>query len=128
MRIVKYIGLLAGIVLIASCFFPWVVILSRQITVTGIDSTGTNFGRPGYFHFVMAAFFLLFTLTPRVWAKRANLLITALNLGWSVRNFFIISACEAGECPVRKLGLILSLVASIAMLVSALFPDMKTTD
>ncbi len=125
MRYLKWIGLAAAVVLAVSCFTPWVFIESGNITVSGVDATGTNYGKPGYFHFLMIAFFLFFTFMPRVWAKRANLLITALNLGWATRNYFIIASCEVGECPVKKVGLFLVLFSSILMLVSALFPDTK---
>jgi hypothetical protein len=121
----KWIGLAAAILLIISCFTPWVFIESRNITVSGIDATGTNFGKPGYFHFFMIGLFLLFSFIQKTGLKRANLLITALNLGWAIRNYFIISACQGGDCPVKKTGLYLMLLASILMLVSALFPDMK---
>jgi hypothetical protein len=125
MRYMKWIGLTAAALLTISCFIPWVYIESRNITVSGIDSTGTSFGKPGYFHFVLVAAFLLCTIVPKVWAKRLNLLITALNAGWALRNFFIITGCSGGECPVRKNGIWLMLLASLLMLVSALFPDMK---
>jgi len=121
----KWIGLAAAILLIVSCFTPWVVIESRNITVSGIDATGTNFGKPGYFHLLLTFFFLLCHFIPKIWAKRTNLLITALNLGWAIRNYFIITACLGGVCPEKKSGIYLMLLASILMLISALFPDMK---
>lgn len=125
MRYIKWIGLLSVVLLVVSCFSPWVYIISKGITVSGIDSAGTNFGKPGYAHFVMAVFFIVFHFVQKVWAKRWNLLVVALNLAWAIRNFFIISACEAGECPEKKSGLWFILLASILMLVSALFPDIK---
>lgn len=125
MRYLKWLGLVSALLLIVSCFMPWVFIESGSITVSGIDARGTNYGKPAYFHFVMTGFFLFFSLVPRVWAKRANLLVTALNLGWAVRNFFMISSCEAGDCPIKKPGLYFVLFASLLMLVAALFPDMK---
>ncbi len=125
MRYMKWIGLMAAALLVISCFTPWVFIESKNITVSGVDATGTNFGKPGYFHLLLAAFFLICTFVPRVWAKRLNLLITALNLGWAIRNIFILAACSGGECPIRKLGIWMMLLASVLMLVSALFPDMK---
>lgn len=121
----KWIGLAAAVLMIVSCFTPWVFIESRNITVSGIDSTGTNFGKPGYFHFLMTFLFLAFSFIQRVWAKRINLLVTALNLGWAVRNFLIISACMGGDCPVKKSGLFGIVLASVIMLVAALFPDIK---
>lgn len=128
MRVLKWAGLVAALLLIISCFLPWVIIESRQITITGVDAPGTNYGRPGYFNLLMTIFFVLFTLVQRVWAKRANLLIVALNLAWAVRNYFILSTCQAGECPSRQTGIYLLLIASVTMLASGLFPDMKTKD
>jgi len=125
MRYTKWIGLAAAIVLIISCFIPWVFIASRNITVSGMDATGTNFGKPGYFHLLMTAFFLFFTLIQKVWAKRCNLLVTALNLGWAARNYFVITLCRAGDCPGKQAGIYLMVLASVLMLVSSLFPDMK---
>ncbi len=124
MRYMKWIGLAAGILLIVSCFSPWVVIESQQITVSGIDATGTNYGKPGVMHLVLVFFFLVFHLIPKLWAKRTNLLIVGINAGWAIRNFFLIAVCRGGECPSRKSGLYMMLLASLLILVSALFPSM----
>ncbi len=125
MRYMKWVGLFAVVLLIVACFSPWVVIESKNITVSGIDATGTNFGKPGYFHFFCAFFFIIFTMIPRIWAKRWNLPVVALNVAWAIRNFMVIAVCRGGECPSRKIGLWMMLLASVLMLVSALFPDME---
>ena len=121
----KWAGIVAGITLAISCFLPWVVIESRNITVTGIDASGTRFGRPGYFHIAMSVLFLLFTFIRRVWAKRTNLWVVAMNFAWALRNYFTIPACEGGECPQKEIGIYLLVFSSILMLAAALFPDMK---
>jgi hypothetical protein len=123
----KWIGLMAVILLVVSCFTPWVIIESKNIVVSGVDATGTNFGKPGYLHFIFSFLFIFFHLVPKPWAKRWNLLIVALNSAWAIRNYFIISACRDGECPEKQTGLYLVLLASVLMLVSALFPDVKLT-
>ena len=128
MRYMKWIGLLAVILLVVSCFLPWVIIISKNIVVSGIDSTGTNFGKPGYTHFVLSFFFIVFHFIPKLWAKRVNLLIVALNIAWAIRNFFIISMCREGECPEKQIGLWLVMLASVLMLVAALFPDVQLKD
>jgi hypothetical protein len=125
MRYMKWIGLAAVLLLIVSCFSPWVIITSKNIVVSGVDSTGTNFGKPGYTHFVLSFFFVIFHFIPRLWAKRVNLLIVALNIAWAIRNYFIISMCREGECPEKQIGLWLVLLASALMLIAALFPDIK---
>jgi len=121
----KWIGLFAVILLIVSCFLPWVIISSKSIIVSGVGSTGTNFGKPGYTHFVLSFFFIVFHFVPRLWAKRCNLLVVALNIAWAIRNFFIITMCREGECPEKQIGLWLVLLASALVLIAALFPDIK---
>jgi hypothetical protein len=123
MRYFKWIGLGAAVILIASCFSPWVFIESKNSLISGVDTSGTGFGKPGYIHFALTFLFLVFTFTSKVWAKRSNLLITALNLAWAIRNYLIVSACYMGECPVRKTALYLLIPASVLMLLTALFPD-----
>jgi len=125
MRYMKWIGLFAVALLIFACFQPWVIILSKNIIVSGVDSTGTNFGKPGYTHFVLSIFFIIFHLIPKLWAKRWNLLIVALNIAWAIRNYFIISMCREGECPEKKIGLWLVMISSVLMLLAALFPDIE---
>jgi hypothetical protein len=125
MRYMKWIGLGAAILLIVACFLPWVVIESHHITISGVDSTGTKFGKPGYLNLVLVALFLVFHFTPKLWAKRANLLIVGFNTAWVIRNFFLIAVCRGGECPERKLGLYMIMLASLLMLLSALFPEME---
>ena len=125
MRYMKWIGLVAVILLVVSCFLPWVIIASKNIIVSGIEATGTNFGKPGYTHFVLGFFFIIFHFIPKLWAKRVNLLVVALNIAWAVRNYFIISMCREGECPEKQIGLWLVLFASVLMLLAALFPDIQ---
>ena len=121
----KWIGLLATLALVGACFMPWVFIESQNITVTGIESGGTSFGKPGFFHLVLTAFYLVLHFTPRIWAKRLNMLVSVLNTGWAVRNYFLISACAGGECPEKKIGLYIVLGSSLLMLLAALLPQMK---
>jgi len=125
MRYMKWMGILAAAFLIVCSFIPWARVENLNITITGIDTTGTHYGKPAYLHFVLTFFFLFFTIIQKIWVKRANLLITALNMGWAIRNFFVIPACEAGICPDKKAGLWILLAASLLMLISSLFPDIK---
>ncbi len=128
MRWMKWIGLAAAITLIIACFMVWITLPSKNITITGVDAGGTNVGRPGYFHFICTFFFLVFSLVPRVWAKRANLFVAPINLAWAVRSFFIVTGCRAGECPEKHVAVYLILVASALMLGAALFPDLPTKE
>ncbi len=123
----KWIGIIASITLVIACFMTWVVIPSKNIYVSGVDSAGTNFGKPGFFHFITCFFFIAFSLVPRVWAKRANLLVTALNLAWAIRNYFMVTLCRGGECPEKHIAVYIIVAASILMLVAALLPENRST-
>jgi len=125
MRYMKWIGLISFILLVVSCFIPWVIILSQNIIVSGFESAGTNFGKPGYIHLFLGFIFLVFNFIPKLWAKRWNLVIVALNIAWAIRNFIIISMCRDGECPEKQTGLYLLILASVIMLIAALFPEIK---
>ena len=128
MRWMKWLGLLSALLLIFSCFFPWVIIISKSITVRGVDSTGTNFGKPGYFHLFLSLLFIVFNFIERIWAKLINIFIVAINLAWAIRNYIMISACQGGECPEKKIAFYAVVFASTLMLVTALFPDIDVRD
>ena len=122
MRYISWLGLAAALLLALACTMPWVLIPSKQLIISGIDAEGTRYGKPGYLHLLLGTFYLIFTLVPAVWAKRANLLVVAFNMAWTIRNFLILSLCRGGECPQRLTGMYLLLLASVLMLVAALFP------
>lgn len=122
MRYSTWIGVGSVLLLALACTMPWVLIPSKQLVISGIDASGTRYGKPGYLHLLLGFFYLLFTLVPAVWAKRANLLVVAFNLAWTIRNFLILSLCRGGECPQRLSGLYLLAIASILMLIAALLP------
>jgi hypothetical protein len=125
MRWMKWIGIMSAILLVVFCYTPWVFIHSKQLTISGVNTNGTNFGKPAYFHFVMAAIYIALALISKLWSQRSNLLIGAFNLAWSFRNFIIIPVCMMGECPEKKQGLYMTLFASILMMIAALFPGIK---
>lgn len=115
-------SLLPGLILAIACWMPWVVISSPSLVLSGMNTEGTSFGKPGLFHLIFLGFYLLFVSIPKDWAKRFNLLIAALNLSWVIRNFFLMALCRGGECPTRQLGFYLVAIASIGMLLASLFP------
>jgi len=125
MRWMKWIGFTAAVVLLVSCFTTWASLPARNISISGVDATGTSFGKPGYFHLVLGSLFIFLHFIPRIWAKRTNLAVTALNLAWAVRNFYLITTCRAGECPEKHTGIYLVMATSVILLIAALFPDMK---
>ena len=120
MQWMKWFSVVAAIALIASCFMTWVIVPGKEIFISGIDASGTSFGKPGYLNLVLGALFIVLTLVPRLWAKRVNIFVATINLAWTVRNYLLLSRCEAGECPEKQTALYIFLIAGIAMFAGAL--------
>jgi hypothetical protein len=116
------IGIAATVALIAICFMPWCFIISQNIVVSGINAKGTNFGRPGLMNIIFSIILIIFFLIPKIWAKRINVLIAALNIAWSLRNYLLITSCDGGECPEKKIGIFLLLILSTVILFMTFFP------
>jgi hypothetical protein len=125
-RLNLLLSLIAVIILVIGCFLPWMTIESKGITITGLRTEGTTFGKPAYFHFLWGVLFLVFLFINKVWSKRSAIGIAAFNIAWALRNFLLLPACQMGDCPVRKEGLYLILIAAIAMFVTPLIGDRTT--
>lgn len=125
MKYSQLIGIIAALALIGICYLPWVVIERTQLTVTGMDAAGTNFGKPGWMNIILTTISVLLFAIPRVWAKRTNFFLTMLNLAWSIRNYVVVSACLMGECPVKQPALYLLIVLSLLMMVMSALPRLK---
>jgi len=128
MKYSNYIGALSAAALIAFCFVPWVYIESIQTTVTGLNAGRTNFGSPGAIHIFLCVFSIILFLLQKVWAKRTNLFVVTFNFAWAIRNFLLLSQCQMGECPEKRLGLYAVIIFSFLMLLMALLPKMEVTD
>ena len=125
MRLSKWIGGVAAISLIIACFYPWVIIESKNLIIRGTNAESIRLGKPAFFHFLLLPFFLFFNFLPRIWAKRANLFVVALNMSLALRNYILITACQGGECPVKQTAVYLLIPASVIIMLTAFFPDMK---
>jgi hypothetical protein len=126
MRILKWTGVVAALVLIGSCFLPWATIPGRGITVTGFETTGTDFGKPGVFHTVVSILYIGLMLLNRTWSLRVAFFLSAFNIAWAIRNLILIPACHGGVCPEKHPALYVSLIASILTLISFFFVEVKS--
>ncbi len=116
------IGFIAVLLTILVCFMPWVVIESKDITITGFKAEGTKFGRPGMFLVYMGAIAAALFLIPKIWAKRINVFLTAMFFAWAVRNYIILTTCDGGECPKKQVGLFLLLAFSATTMIMSFLP------
>jgi hypothetical protein len=125
MKYSNYIGVLAALTVIVSCFLTWITIPDLSISITGFDTSGTRFGKPGIINAVISSISLLLFLVPAVWAKRSNIFFAGFNLAWAFRNYILITTCHGGDCPEKQAGLLLLVGGSIVLMLMALFPDLK---
>ncbi len=124
MKYSSFIGVIAALAVIGSCFMWWVVIPDKNIHVSGFIANGTRFGKPGLVNVFMSGVALLLFIIPRIWAKRTNLFFAAFNLAWAIRNYILLSSCHGGDCPAKQAGLYFLVGASLLLLAMALFPDL----
>lgn len=134
-RILYYLGLVACILLVASCFMPWAFYNDPSITdvsqrtFTGFYSFQNYYGKPGKFLTVFAALSLLLKLLPKVWAKRLDLFLCAFCMAYALTTFLrYLRQYGAAIMPEAQIGIYLMLGASILLLVAAIFPDLKVVE
>lgn len=127
MKYSNYLGAFFSLGIIAACFLPWVYIEPIDALVSGLKADKTNFGKPGIVNIVLTSFIIVLFLTPRIWAKRLNVFICTVNIAWTLRNYLLVTQCELGECPEKKLGIYLLILFSIIVFVLSFLPKMKST-
>jgi hypothetical protein len=128
---VKYlhrIGIAACLMLIISCFLPWVYYADLNQTFSGFYSYNNEYGKPGKFLVFFGVLILTFMLLPKVWAKRANLFICALTLAYAIKTFILFGSCYNNYCPQKLFSLYLVVGCTVIMLIASGFPDLKLND
>ena len=128
MKYSQLLGIIGVAALAAVCYLPWSFIAAKNIMVTGMSAPETMLGKPGLMHLVLGVPLIIMFILPKIWAKRINVFIGAINVAWSVRNYIILTTCFMGECPQIKAGLILALALSAFILVMTFFPKIKIPD
>ena len=128
--IIHRIGLLACILLVVSCFLPWMyyadphIATEAQRTFTGFSTYQNQYGKPGKLLLLIAIIIFVFMLLPKIWAKRANLFIAALGVGYAVKTYVLFTSCYNAYCPDKKAGIFIMMLSMIILLIAALFPDL----
>jgi hypothetical protein len=127
MKYTQYIGIAASIALVVVCTLPWVYIPSLHIYLSGLDgrsSTELTFGNQIQSHGFFATAMIICFFVSKIWSKRLNVFLGAINLAWAFKNFLIFSMCRGGECPEKQVALYLLLVFATIMFVMCLLPKL----
>lgn len=117
----KVFVIAAAVALIVSCFFSWVIIPGKNISIGGLYSGISNYGKPGLFHIFLSSAYILFVLLGRPWSIRTAFFIAGFNIAWALRNFIVLSTCSGGVCPEKQPALYVVLASSFVLLVLTLF-------
>ncbi len=104
---------------------PWAYYADINQNFTGFYSYQNEYGRPGRFLAFAAVAAFIFMYLPKVWAKRTNLFVCALVVGYAIKTFILFTSCYNAYCPEKKAGIYLMLASSIIMLLAAVFPDLS---
>jgi hypothetical protein len=126
MKYSQTIGIIAALVVILCSFLPWSIVVSQQLTITGFETKGTRFGKPGLFLNFFTIISILLFLIPAIWAKRTNIFIGAIVFTWSLRNYILVSTCLMGECPVKQPALYTLVIASGVVMLMTLLPKLNS--
>ena len=127
-KIFHRLGLLACVLLIISCYLPWGYFADINQTFTGFYSYQNNYGKPGKLLFATAIIVFVLMLLPKIWAKRTNLFVCALGVGYAIKSYILFSTCYNAYCPQLQPGIYLMLFSIIVMMLAAVFPDLKLQD
>jgi len=127
-KFLYWIGILACVVLMVSCFLPWVYYADIGQHFTGFYSYQNEYGKPGKLLVTMSAVTMSFMLIPKVWAKRANLFISALVVAYAVKTYILFSSCYNNYCPQKLFSIYLMLCSTVVMLLASIFPKLSVKD
>ena len=127
MKYSQTIGIVACLIVLICSYLPWSIVVSEHITISGFDTKGTRFGRPGLFLDFFTILTLLLFAIPKIWAKRTNIFIGAIVFTWSIRNYILVSTCLMGECPVKQPALYVLVGASLVVMIMTLLPTINTS-
>lgn len=111
----RWFVIILAVILIAACFYPWVTVPSREVTIGGFHSTVSEFGQPGIVHVFFCSACIILILISKNWSIRSAFFVSTVNIAWAARNFFIISACRTGICPDKQPALYILLAGSILL-------------
>lgn len=121
-KILHWIGIAAGILLIVSCFMPWAYYADINEHFTGFYSFKNEYGKPGKFLAALGLLSVILLLLPKLWAKRVNLFLTALGVGYAIKTYILFTSCYNTYCPKKETGIYLVVFLSIVLLIAAVFP------
>ena len=128
MKYSQIIGIGTALVVMILCFLPWSIVTERNIIISGMNTKGTDFGRPGLLNILLSLTMIVFFILSPLWAKRTNLFIGAIAFAWSVRNYILVTTCYYGECPQKQPALYALVFFSFITMLMSFLPKVKINE
>ena len=125
MKYSQVTGIFTALVVISLCFLPWSIVVERNIIIYGMNTKGTDFGRPGLLNIILSLVMIILFVLPQIWAKRTNLFIAAIAIAWSIRNYILVTTCYFGECPQKQPALFALVLFSFITMLMSFLPKVK---
>ncbi len=130
MKYSQQIGIIAALLVIFSCFLPWIEVPGTHQILNGLNgyvNSNITFGTQLKGHGFFCALSLALFLINKVWAKLFNIFFCFANLSWAIKNIVLFVSCRSGECPVVRFGLYLLIVSSVVLMIMSLLPKIKVS-
>jgi hypothetical protein len=125
LKYASHVGIAAALFLIFCCFIPWAYYPDLNQNFTGFYSEQNQYGKPGKTFIFLSVVSIFFFLIQRIWARRANQVVSVFIFAYALKTYFIYSACYLGICPSIKIGLVGMLVFSLIILICSLVSETK---
>ena len=128
MKYSQLTGIIASFLIIALCFMPWCTVESLHISISGVKgyvNDNLNFGRQIIPHTFFAILLIIFFSINTTWAKRTNIFVAFLHLGWAFKNYILFTLCRTGICPSIQPALYCLPALAILIQVMTLLPKLK---
>ena len=125
MKYGKWIGTFASLLLIISCFLSWTYHADLHKNFTGFYSEQNIYGKPGKFLIFFAIASIALFLTNKLWAKRVQLFLSALFIGYAIKTFTLYASCYNAYCPEKLFGIYLMMISSLIILIASVLPGVK---
>lgn len=120
----KWMAAVSALFLIGFSFLPWLHIAANNLTLTGVNDMGLDYGPRGRGHIYFGVICLIMILVGRNWSMLFAIVVAAVNIAFAGSHFYVYR-CYSGICPEKLYGLYLSMGASLALLVFLLFAPVK---
>jgi hypothetical protein len=119
-------GIVAALLLIVFCFFPWAFYPDLQENFTGFYSSQNHYGKPGKAIVFFAVFSIVLFMIPKVWAKWVNQAVGVILFAYTIKTYILFSSCYNTICPQIKFALPGILAAAFIVLVCSLLSKVKS--